>query len=198
MNQFAYRVRYELKRAWKDGTRAVLLSPFDLCARVCALIPRPGFNMVRYYGCLSSHSALGSEVVPKPPTPVATHCLTTKTKGSSGCRLVETMTTLGTRPAPPGDDPGRGCYAMCGKRMSARVFAAAAPCDGSRLPLSRPPFVPSREGSAWARLRQNGAHGVCAVHPEIRLGAPTNVHGHQVTRKRIAARDWARQRLVCA
>lgn len=61
------RLRYELKRAWKDGTRAVILSPLDLCARVCALIPRPGFNMVRYYGCLSSHSAVRREVVPKPP-----------------------------------------------------------------------------------------------------------------------------------
>jgi hypothetical protein len=49
------RLRYELKRAWKDGTRAIFLSPLDLCARVCALIPRPGFNMIRYYGCLVIH-----------------------------------------------------------------------------------------------------------------------------------------------
>jgi hypothetical protein len=62
------RLRHELERAWKDGTRAVLLSTLDLCARVCALIPRPG--MVRYYGCLSSHSALRREVVPKPPPAV--------------------------------------------------------------------------------------------------------------------------------
>jgi hypothetical protein len=68
------RLRYELKRAWKDGTRAVILSPLDLCARVCALIPRPGFNMVRYYGCLSSHSAVRREVVPTPP-PAATNAL---------------------------------------------------------------------------------------------------------------------------
>jgi hypothetical protein len=65
------RLCYELKRVWKDGTRAVLLSPLDLCARVCALIPRPGFNMVRYYGCLSSHSALRREVVPKAPPALA-------------------------------------------------------------------------------------------------------------------------------
>lgn len=32
------RLRYEFKRAWKDGTRAVILSPLDLCARVCALL----------------------------------------------------------------------------------------------------------------------------------------------------------------
>ena len=46
------RLRYELKRAWKDGTRAVLLSPLDVCARICALIPRPGLHMVRYHGVL--------------------------------------------------------------------------------------------------------------------------------------------------
>jgi hypothetical protein len=64
------RLRYELKRAWKDGTRAIILSPLDLCARVCALIPRPGFHMVRYYGCLSSHSSLRREVVPEPAAAV--------------------------------------------------------------------------------------------------------------------------------
>jgi hypothetical protein len=64
------RLSYEFKRAWKDGTRAVILSPLDLCARVCALIPAPGFHMVRYYGCISSHSSLRLEVVPEPPPAV--------------------------------------------------------------------------------------------------------------------------------
>jgi hypothetical protein len=41
------RVRYELKKAWRDGTRAVLLQPLDLIARVVAMIPPPGFNMTR-------------------------------------------------------------------------------------------------------------------------------------------------------
>jgi hypothetical protein len=62
------RRHYELKRAWKDGTRAVILSPLNLIARVCALIPAPGFNMVRYHGVLSSRSALRREVVPEPPS----------------------------------------------------------------------------------------------------------------------------------
>lgn len=60
----------------RDQTRlerrhAVLLSPFDLCARVCALIPRPGFNMVSCYSCVSSHSAPRSQVVPTPLPAVA-------------------------------------------------------------------------------------------------------------------------------
>jgi hypothetical protein len=61
------RLRYELKRAWKDGTRAVTLEPLDLIARICALIPASGFNMVRYYGVLSSRSSRREQVVPEPP-----------------------------------------------------------------------------------------------------------------------------------
>lgn len=65
------RLRYELKRAWKDGTRAVVLEPLDLIARICALIPAPRVNMVRYHGVLSSHSSLRKKVVPVPPAAVA-------------------------------------------------------------------------------------------------------------------------------
>ncbi|MCC6214734.1 MAG: transposase [Polyangiaceae bacterium] len=61
------RVRYDMKKAWRDGTKAVVLEPLDLIARVLAMIPPPRFHMVRYYGVLSSHSALRSEVVPRAP-----------------------------------------------------------------------------------------------------------------------------------
>lgn len=44
--------------------RVVILSPLDLCARVCALIPRPGFQLVRCYGGVSSHSSLRRQIVP--------------------------------------------------------------------------------------------------------------------------------------
>src|SRR5690606_12040080 len=64
------RLRYEFKKPWKDGTRAVVLAPLDLIARVVAMIPAPGFHMVRYHGVLSSHSSLRSLVVPTPPAPV--------------------------------------------------------------------------------------------------------------------------------
>jgi hypothetical protein len=63
------RVRYRFKRAWKDGSTAVDLEPFDLLARICALIPPPRFNMVRYHGVLSAHAKLRAEVVPTPPEP---------------------------------------------------------------------------------------------------------------------------------
>ena len=52
-----------LKHPWKDGTRA-LLEPHDLLVRLCATVPPPWFNMVRYFGVLSSHSRHRARVVP--------------------------------------------------------------------------------------------------------------------------------------
>jgi hypothetical protein len=42
------RLELTLKNVWKDGTRALVLEPFDLLARLCSAIPPPWFNMVRY------------------------------------------------------------------------------------------------------------------------------------------------------
>jgi hypothetical protein len=69
------RLRLELKRAWADGTTAVLLSPDDLIARLCAAVPPPRFHLLRFAGVLAGHSALRSLVVPpsKPQVPADTH-----------------------------------------------------------------------------------------------------------------------------
>lgn len=61
------RLRYTMKKPWSDGTVALVFEPLDLIARLCALVPPPGFHMVRYHGVLSSHAALRREVVPVPP-----------------------------------------------------------------------------------------------------------------------------------
>lgn len=42
------RLRYELKRPWKDGTSAVALTPAAFVERLMALIPRPLVNIVNY------------------------------------------------------------------------------------------------------------------------------------------------------
>ena len=59
-------LRYALKKPWKDGTVAIVLTPDDLLARICALVPPPRLHMVRYHGVLSSHASLRPLVVPKP------------------------------------------------------------------------------------------------------------------------------------
>jgi hypothetical protein len=43
-------------KSWKDGTRALALEPHALLIRLCATVPPPWFDMVRYFGVLSSHS----------------------------------------------------------------------------------------------------------------------------------------------
>lgn len=63
----------EFKKAWKDGSRALVLTPEDLLVRLCAAVPPPRFHMVRYFGVLSSHSAFRSRVVPKPPEDTTAH-----------------------------------------------------------------------------------------------------------------------------
>ena len=60
------KLRYTLKKPWKDGTIALLLEPLDLIARVCALVPPPRQHMVGYHGLLSSHAKLRREIVPAP------------------------------------------------------------------------------------------------------------------------------------
>ncbi len=53
----------EFKKSWRDGTRAVL-TPRDLLVRLCAAIPLPFVNQVRYFGVLASAAAVRDEVVP--------------------------------------------------------------------------------------------------------------------------------------
>jgi len=56
-----------LKKPWRDGTAAVVLSPFDLIARLAAAVPPPRFHMLRYHGCLSAHAKVRADVVPDSP-----------------------------------------------------------------------------------------------------------------------------------
>ena len=56
-------LRYELKKAWKDGTRFVRLDPYELIARICAMVPPPWFHMIRFHGVLASNAKLREQVV---------------------------------------------------------------------------------------------------------------------------------------
>jgi hypothetical protein len=62
------RLELTLKNQWKDGTRALVLEPHDLLVRLCATVPPPWFNMIRYFGVLSSHSRHRARVVPSSTT----------------------------------------------------------------------------------------------------------------------------------
>ena len=59
-------VRLEFKKPWSDGTTSVELAPSALIARLAALVPPPRRHLTGYFGVLSSHSSLRSQVVPVP------------------------------------------------------------------------------------------------------------------------------------
>ena len=55
------------KRAWDDGTNAVVLDPHTFLARLSALVAPPGFNRTRYHGVFAPNHAWRADVVPLPP-----------------------------------------------------------------------------------------------------------------------------------
>lgn len=57
-------VEYAFRKPWRDGTRAVVLTPEDLVARLCSMVPPPRFHLTRYAGVLAPNAKLRSEVVP--------------------------------------------------------------------------------------------------------------------------------------
>mgnify|MGYP002634217134 CR=1 FL=1 len=62
------RVAVKLKRP-RRGVERFIFQPVALLARLCALVPPPYFNLVRYFGPLSSASPLRRYAVPSPPEP---------------------------------------------------------------------------------------------------------------------------------
>jgi hypothetical protein len=59
------RLRYKLKRRWKDGTKAVIYEPMELVERLAALVPPPRFNITRFYGLLAPAATLRPSIVPE-------------------------------------------------------------------------------------------------------------------------------------
>ena len=61
------RVEMTLRRPARDGATAVVFRPRDFLARLCAILPPPWFNQVRYHGVFAAHAAWRADVVPKAP-----------------------------------------------------------------------------------------------------------------------------------
>jgi len=58
---------YELKTPWKCGTTHVSFTPLEFISRLVALIPPPGFNMIRYHGVFAPNFKDRDLVVIKSP-----------------------------------------------------------------------------------------------------------------------------------
>jgi hypothetical protein len=59
------RIGYSLKKRWRDGTTAVVMTKAVLMERLCALVPKPRKHLVTYHGVLASASGLRPKVVPR-------------------------------------------------------------------------------------------------------------------------------------
>ena len=55
----------KMKRAWSDGTTAMVFSPAEFVSRLVALVPPPRKNTVLYHGVLAPNAALRSRVIPR-------------------------------------------------------------------------------------------------------------------------------------
>ncbi|HEX9297156.1 MAG TPA: transposase [Polyangiaceae bacterium] len=110
------RLELELKNVWRDGTRALVLEPFDLLTRLVASVPPfRASHLLRYFGVLSSHSALRREVVPVHPCDPAQR----RPPAATGEQL--SLPTLGGDDAPSDDrPPPRNSWAW----LLAHVFRA--------------------------------------------------------------------------
>ena len=62
------RIALGLKRAWDDGTTAIVLTPLQLLERLAAIVPHPRHNLVVYHGVLAARHRWRSLVVPSPVT----------------------------------------------------------------------------------------------------------------------------------
>src|SRR5512136_1928081 len=58
------RVLYRLRHKWRNGATQIAFEPLDLIAKLAALVPPPGFNLVRYQGIFSPASRWRSSIVP--------------------------------------------------------------------------------------------------------------------------------------
>ena len=59
------RIRYRLRRAFHDGTRAILFDPLTFIGKLCTLVPPPRANLLTYHGVLAPNAAWRSRVVPR-------------------------------------------------------------------------------------------------------------------------------------
>ena len=60
------RVRILFKQPSRLGVAHVGMDIEKFMARLCALVPPPGFHMTRYYGIFASHHRLRARIIPKP------------------------------------------------------------------------------------------------------------------------------------
>jgi hypothetical protein len=62
------KVIWNLRKPWRDGTRAFVFDPLVFLERLIALIPPPRSHQITYHGCFAPASPVRDHVVPLPPS----------------------------------------------------------------------------------------------------------------------------------
>jgi hypothetical protein len=57
---------YHFRRAWSDGSTALLLDPLELLERLAALVPPPRRPLLAYHGLLTPRAQWRAAIVPRP------------------------------------------------------------------------------------------------------------------------------------
>jgi hypothetical protein len=120
------RLRVAFKKTWRDGTEAVVLTPMDLIARLCALVPPPRMHLTRFHGVFAPAAKLRADVVP-----VAAHDLELDPP-----QQLSLFDASGYRPAPPAEveppprKPGRHPWAWLLRRVFAVDVTLCDRCAG--------------------------------------------------------------------
>ncbi len=59
-------ISWFLRRPWRDGTKAFVMTPGEFLARLAAIVPHPREHQLTYQGVLAPASPLRDSVVPRP------------------------------------------------------------------------------------------------------------------------------------
>jgi hypothetical protein len=138
------RVRYTMKKPWRDGTLALVFEPEDLVARLCAMVPPPRWHLIRFHGVLAAHASLRPAVVPPPP-PAPSYDATADERRRAA-RRQDAMEG-------GGDNARRHRAAACSSRARAR-FGPGPAAEPAPRPERR-----ARAARAWIRKRRlEGKH----------------------------------------
>jgi hypothetical protein len=120
------RLRVAFKKPWRDGTEAVVLTPMDLIARLCALVPPPRMHLTRFHGVFAPAAKLRCEIVP-----VRAH-----DPELDPPQQLSLFEASGHRPAPPAEaepperQPGRHPWAWLLRRVFAVDVTVCDRCQG--------------------------------------------------------------------
>jgi hypothetical protein len=123
------RLELRFERAWRDGTRGVVLTPFEFLERLAALVPKPREKRIQYHGILAPAARMRSRVVPKPEEERERRAL-----GSRRSRSRKAKNMRRSRPKIPWADLLRRTFGVdslrcrCGARLRvhAVIMGAAA------------------------------------------------------------------------